>query len=83
MFAKHAYDRARAVARAVRLPVPMTRSRNRLAAVWRSDPVSGRLELTWQPAGRAREAADPAGREPAGRAPRPGHRRSPAAAFAA
>jgi len=48
MFAKYAFDRARAAARAGRLPRPVTRSRNRLVAVWRREPLSGRLELKWQ-----------------------------------
>ena len=50
-FAKHAFTRARTVARDARLPVSVTRSRNQLVAVWRRESVSGRLELEWQPVG--------------------------------
>jgi hypothetical protein len=68
MFAKHAFDRFRMVARDVRLPMSVTRARNRLVAVWLINPLSGRLELKWQPFGRAQDASDlPSGRGPANR----------------
>ena len=63
MFTKHAFNRVRRVARDARLAVSVTPSRNRLVAVWRREPVSGRLELKWQPAVRAR-AELPSRRDP-------------------
>jgi hypothetical protein len=65
MFTKHAFDRLRRIARDARLPVSAIPSRNRPVAVWRREPVSGRLELQWQPAPRARAGADlPSRRDP-------------------
>jgi len=52
MFAKHDFDRIGTVARDARLSVAVTRSRNLLTAVWRVDPVSGRLQLRWHAVGR-------------------------------
>ncbi|MHB8815306.1 MAG: hypothetical protein ACYDAE_18820 [Steroidobacteraceae bacterium] len=76
MIAKHAFNRARTFARDIRLPVPVTRSRNRLVAVWSIDPLSGRLELKWQPVGRAENASDlPSRRGPANRPDALGGRR--------
>jgi hypothetical protein len=65
MFAKHAFDRVRMVARDAQRPLSATPFRNRLVAVWRREPVSGRLELEWQPAAPARAGANlPSRRDP-------------------
>lgn len=81
MFVKHAFNRARAVTRDVRISMPVTRSRNRLVAVWRREPLSGRLELKWQSVDDAQDAVDlPSRRGPANRPDVSGtRRRSPAA----
>lgn len=85
MFAKLAFNRVRTVGRNARLSVPVTRSRNGLVAVWRREPLLGRLELRWQPAGGALDAADVPDRQ--GSAGRPNvpstHRRSMAELIAA
>jgi hypothetical protein len=57
MFAKLAFNGVRKVSRRA-----VTRSRNRLVAVWRWDPASGRLELKWMAGDRSQDATEVPGR---------------------
>ena len=57
MVVKLACNRSRTPVWYARPPVPVTRSRNLLAAVWRRDPVSGQLELEWRAVQPADQAA--------------------------